>query len=381
MKQKKPSLNPFVRLLQNKRWQFISIPLFSIFCSLLAISIIILLIGKNPLEVFASLLRGAGFLPRPNYAKFQNMFTVFMETLNAMTPLVFAALAVAVALKAGLFNIGVSGQMLVAGFAATVLVGYSALPRGLAMPLVLLIGVVVGAMAGGLIGLLKYKFNINEVVSSIMLNYIFQYTISYFINTRFVDPVTRQSKNIVANARLTLMNVEIGDLKINFALCFVLAILCAVALHVFFSKTKQGYELKAVGLNPKAANYAGMRVGRTLVFAMVLSGALAGLAGVTYYLGYFSSIRPNMLSGLGFDSIAVALLGNSHPIGIIFSSLLITMLDRGSTYMSSIVGVQQEIASLITGMILLFSACGTYIRDFVNRRAALNDPKKGGPTE
>lgn len=361
------SRNPFVRVLGNKRWQFITIPLFSILCSLLAISVVVLLIGKNPITVFSSLLQGAGVLPRANYAKYQSMFTTFMETLNATTPMIFAALAVAVAYKAGLFNIGVSGQMLISGFIATILVGYSDLPRALAMPLVLLIGIAVGALAGGLIGLLKYKFNINEVVASIMLNYIFQYTISYFINTKYVDPVSRQSKKINASARLTLMEVEIGDLKVNLALCFIVALLCAFLVYVFIFKTRKGYEIKAVGLNKQAAEYAGMRVGRTIVLAMVLSGALAGLAGVTYYLGYYSSITPNSLASMGFDSIAVSLLGNSHPIGIIASSLLITTLDRGSTYMSSTVGVQQEVASLVTGMILLFSACGAYIRDKVNQ--------------
>ncbi|MDL2236099.1 ABC transporter permease [Christensenellaceae bacterium OttesenSCG-928-L17] len=362
------SKNPLVRLLANKRFQFIIIPLFSILCSLLAISIIVLLIGKSPLAVFSSILQGAGLLPRANYAKFQNIFTTFMETLNAMTPMLFAALAVAVASKAGLFNIGVSGQMLIAGFTATVLVGYSSLPRAVAMPLVIIIGIVVGALAGGLIGLLKYRFNINEVVSSIMLNYIFQYTISYFINVYYADPVTRQSKNVAETARLTLINVEVGDLKINIALCFVLALFAAWALYVFVFKTRKGYEIKAVGLNPKAAEYAGMRVGGTIVLAMIISGALSGLAGVTYYLGYYSSIRPNVLASMGFDSIAVALLGNAHPIGIIFSSFLITTLDRGSTYMSSNVGVQQEVASLVTGMILLFSACGAYIRDWADRK-------------
>lgn len=362
----KKSKNPFVIILGNKRWQFITIPLFSILCSLIAISIIVLIIGKNPLTVFSSLLQGAGILPRANYAKYQSILTTFMETLNAVTPMIFASLAVAIAFKAGLFNIGVSGQMLIAGFSATVLVGYSELPSIIAMPLCVIIGVVVGALAGGAIGLLKHRFNINEVVSSIMLNYIFSYTISYFINTKYVDPITRQSKNILPNARLSLMNVEVGDLKINFALCFLLAIACAIALYIFIAKTRRGYEVKAVGLNPKAAEYAGMRVGRTITFAMVLSGALSGLAGVTYYLGYYSSIRPNMLASLGFDSIAVSLLGNSHPIGIIFSSLLITVLDRGSTYMSSTVGVQQEVASLVTGMMLLFSACGAYIRDKVD---------------
>lgn len=358
--------NPLVRILGNKRWQFITIPAFSILCSLVAISIIVLLIGKNPITVFASLLQGGGILPKPNYAAYQSILTVFMEMLDVYTPMLFAALAVAVAFKAGLFNIGVSGQMLLAGFVATITVGYSNLPGAVAKPLVLLIGILVGALVGGLIGFLKHKFNINEVVASIMLNYIFQYVVAYFINTQYVDPVSRQSVNINAAARLTIMDVMVGDHKLRIPLCFLLAVGCAILLFIYISKTKQGYELKAVGLNSKASEYAGIRVGRNIVKAMVISGALAGLAGVTYYLGHFSSIRPNMLADMGFDSIAVALLGNSHPLGILLSTLLITVLSQGSVYMSSTVGVQQEISSLVIGMILLFSACGAYIRSRVD---------------
>lgn len=356
------SRNPLVIVLGSRRWQFITIPLFAILCSLVAASLIILLLGKNPLSAFHSLLQGSGFLPKANYAAYKNMFTDFMDTLDALTPMIFASLSVAVAFRTGLFNIGVSGQMLLAGFTATVVVGYSGLPAILAKPLVLIIGIVVGALVGALIGFLKHRFNINEVVAAIMLNYIFQYAISYLINTRFVDPVSRQSRVVSVASRLTLMDVQIGDMKMRIPLAIILALLLALALRVFFAKTRQGYEMKAVGLNTVCSRYAGIRVGGTLVSAMTLSGALAGLAGVSYYLGYYASIQPNVLSSLGFDSIAVSLLGNSHPIGVVFSSLLITALSRGGTYMSSMTGIRQEIASLIVGLILLFSACGSFIR-------------------
>lgn len=365
------------RILANKRWQFLSIPVFSILCSLVAISVIILLIGKNPLTAFQSLLQGSGWLQKPTYAAYKGQLTDFMDMLDAMTPMLFAALAVAVAYRAGLFNIGVSGQMLLSGFVATVLIGYSSLPAALARPLVLCIGIVVGAVAGGFIGLLKHRFNINEVVASIMLNYIFQYVVSFFINTRYVDPVSRQSRAIAPAARLTLMDVPVGDLKMRIPWCILLAIVAAVLLHIFLSKTKKGYEIKAVGLNRHAAQYAGMHVGRNIVLAMVMSGMFAGLAGVTYYLGYFNTIQPGVLSSLGFDSIAVSLLGNSHPIGNLFSSLLITTLSRGSIYMSSTVGVRQEVASLVIGMILLFSACGGYIRYLAGKPVKDKKKKEG----
>ncbi len=363
-----------MKFLRNEKWQFISIPALAILCSLLAISVIIVLVGKNPLLAFQSLLQGSGFLPKVSYSAYKGMLTDLFETLDALTPMIFAALAVAVAFKAGLFNIGVSGQMLFAGFIASILVGYSKLPALMAKPLVLLIGMISGALVGAFIGILKYRFNINEVVSAIMSNYIIQYVISFFINTSFVDPVSRQSRNISQAARLSLMNVLLGDYKMRIPLMILPALVLAVLLYIFMAKTKYGYELKAVGQNPAASRYAGINVGANVVFALTLSGALAGLAGVSYYLGYYQSIQPGTLSSLGFDSIAVSLLGNSHPIGIIFSSLLITVISRGSTYMSSTVGVRQEIASLVTGMILLFSACGVYIKFLLNR----GKEQKGG---
>ncbi|RFB10990.1 ABC transporter permease [Bacillus sp. HNG] len=356
-----------LRPISNEKWQPISIPLVSILISFIAAAIVILLIGKNPLQAFYNLLQGAGIMPKPSYAGYKSMLTDFLSLLNAMTPLVFASLAVAVAFRAGLFNIGVSGQMLVSGFLATIIVGYSGLDAIIAKPLVLVIGIVAGGLMGGLVGWLKYRFNINEVVTTIMLNYIAQYVISFFIQMYYVDPISRQSKYISDEARLTLVNVDIANLKMDIPLGFLLAIIIAILIKFFLDKTVVGFEIKAVGSNRNAAKYAGINVGKNTVLAMMISGGLAGLAGVTYYLGYFASIQPKVLSSIGFDSIAVSLLGNSHPIGIIFSSFLVSIIDQGSTYMSSQAGIRQEISSVIIGLILLFSACGAYMKYKVSR--------------
>ena len=232
----------------------------------------------------------------------------------------------------------------------------------LAKPLVVIIGLIVGGLVGALIGFLKYRFNINEVVSSIMLNYTFQYVISFFINTFFVDPVSRQSKEISAASRLTLMDTMVGNLKMDIPLGIILALLTVVAVWFLLEKTKLGYELKAVGYSRSAAKYAGIKVGRSMVLSMMISGALAGLAGVTYYLGYVGSIQPKVLINTGFDAIAVSLLGNNNPFGIVFSTMLITLISKGSTYMKSAAGVDAEIASVITGSSWLFSACNAYIK-------------------
>lgn len=352
----------FVTVLGGEKWQGITVPLFSILLSLLAGAILLLLLGKNPVSGFTALLQGSGILPKVKYAANSNILTDLSSMLNNLTPMIFASLAVAVAFKGGLFNIGVSGQMLFGGFIASILVGYSPLPSVIAKPLVVVVAVVCGALVGGLIGLLKFKFNINEVVSSIMLNYILQYIISFCIYTYFLDAVSRQSRKVSDAARLTLMGSKVGGTRMDLPIGFLLAIATVFAVKFLFDKMKLGYELKMVGASPNAARYAGVNVGRTMILTMMISGGLAGAAGATYFLGFLGSIQPGYLPSTGFDAIAVSLLGNSNPIGILFASLLITVINKGSTYMTSQIGVSVEIASVITGLILLFSACGAYIR-------------------
>ena len=189
------------------------------------------------LRGYYALLQGSGLAPKPSYAAYKNMLTDFFSYVNYFTPMIFAALAVAVALRAGLFNIGVSGQMLAAGFTASVIVGYSSLKNAvLAKPLVIVIGIIVGGLVGALIGFLKYKFNINEVVSSIMLNYIFQYTVSFFINTYFVDPVSRQSNAGFGLSTLTL-TAPAGNLA-GHSFCVLLAAAAVFLVWFLLEKNK-----------------------------------------------------------------------------------------------------------------------------------------------
>lgn len=363
----------FLAAMGDEKRQKITIPLLAILLSLAAGSVVLLILDKNPLTTYRSFLQGAGLLPKASYAGKKSMLTDFMTLVNAWTPMLFASLSVAVAFKAGLFNIGVSGQMLLSGLVATVLVGYSPLPAVLAKPAVILVGILVGAAVAALIGFLKYKWNINEVVSAIMLNYTVRYLSSFSIKYFLADPVSRQSKAINAAARLSLMDTPLGDLKVDLPLGILLALVTVALVQFLFVKMKIGFEFSSVGSNPRAAKYAGINVGRITILAMALSGALAGLAGVTYYLGYYGSIQPDVLISTGFDAIAVSLLGNSSPIGILFSSFFITVIDRGSIYMSSAIGVRQEIGSLITGLILLFAACGAFIAHLLQRARRRGD--------
>ena len=199
----KGKVNPvarlFVKLLGNEKQQKITVPVFAILISLIVGAVVIAVLGKNPFSALWNLLQGSGIAPKAKYAGGKNMLTDFFSFMDYWTPMIFAALAVAVALKAGLFNIGVSGQMLAAGFITSVTVGYSALSAPIAKPLAVLLALVIGGLAGGLAGWLKYQFNINEVVSTIMINYIVEYVVAFLIYIKYVDPVSRQSKKTDAD--------------------------------------------------------------------------------------------------------------------------------------------------------------------------------------
>ena len=331
--------------------------------------ILLLAIGKNPLDALRSFLQGCGILAKENYGGGSGQLTDLLDFLSFLAPMILASLSFITAFKAGLFNIGISGQMLLSGFVATVLVGYNKdLSAGIARPAVLLTGLLVGGLTGVLVGFLKYRFNIHEVVSTIMINYIISYLTGFMINSNYVDMMTRNSKVCSPESRLTLTNVMIGDLKCKIPLALIAAILVALLVSFLFRKTVLGFEIKAVGQNRRCSEYTGIRVSRTILLSMGLSGAIAGLAGVAYYLGYTNSIVPKSLPNMGYDSISVALLGNSAPIGSIFAAVVVSIFQQGANYMSSCVGVAKEIASLITGILLLFAACGNYMRYRAERK-------------
>lgn len=355
-------------LLADDKKSRILIPLLTIAMSVVVASIMLLMLGKNPIAAFAGFLQGCGLLPKPTYGNGKGMITDLLSFLGIMAPMLLASLGVAIGMQTGLFNIGVSGQMLSAGLIATVVVGYSGMSAAVAKPVALLIGALVGCLLGAFVGFLKYKFNIHEVVSTIMLNYIINYISGFYINAYIADPITRASKVCSAASRLTVMGVEVGGYKLNIPLGIVVALIGVVIVWFLLEKTVMGFELKAVGKNRDCARYDGINVNKSIVISMSLSGLFAGLAGIAFYMGYYNQIVPKTLSSLGYDSIAVSLLGNNSPFGCIFSSFLITIFQSGSVYMSSTTGVNKEIASVIVGILLLFSACGGYIQYTAKRK-------------
>jgi len=354
-------------LLDNEKTSRIVIPLFATLLSVVVAIILMLMLGKNPIQALASFLRGSGLLPKPSYAGGQNMLTDFMSFLDILAPMMLASLGIVVGMKTGLFNIGMAGQMLASGFLATVLVGYSGLNAFVAKPLALLVGMTVGALLGAFVGFLKHRFNIHEVVSTIMLNYIISYVTGFFINTYFADSITRTSRVVSQASRMTLKNVQVMNMRMDIPLGILIALALVFVVRFILDRTVVGFEMRAVGKNKNCARYAGINVGRNVVLAMLMSGALAGLAGVTFYMGVYNTIIPRELSSLGYDSIAVSLVGNISPVGTIFASFLVTIFQKGSVYMSSTMAVPREIASVITAVLLLFSATRAYI-EFVARR-------------
>ena len=243
----KKAANKLAAILDGNRWSSISVSILSILLSLICASIILLVLGKNPLVAFQSFLQGAGFLPKANYGGGSGMLSDLFTFLNLLAPMILAALSFIVGFKAGLFNIGISGQMLTSGFLATAIVGYSGLDAVIAKPLVIVIGIVAGGLLGAFIGFLKYKFNIHEVVSTIMVNYIVNYLTGFFINTYFADPLTRSMRICSSEARLTWMDVPLGGVACDIPLGIVLAVLAALIVKFIFDKTVFGFELRAVG--------------------------------------------------------------------------------------------------------------------------------------
>ncbi len=284
----------------------------------------------------------------------------FTESLATATPYIFAGLAVALGFRCGLFNIGAEGQFFM-GALASAWVGYSLLgvPWYLHLPLALLAGAVGGALWAAIPGYLKAATGAHEVVNTIMMNWIAFRLSDWLLNGpmkatgyRPVTPVIEKS------AELPRLFPE----PLRFNVGFFLALAVAALVYWLLFKTTLGFEIRAVGANPDAARYAGMNIKRNFVLAMVLSGALAGLAGSSQVLGVDHWVGQGFSAGYGFDSIALALLGKSHPVGVVLAALLFGFLRSGATRMQSLAGITIDIISVIQGLVIIFVAAPAIVR-------------------
>jgi ABC-type uncharacterized transport system permease subunit len=287
------------------------------------------------------------------------------NTLSAAAPLMLTGLAVGVGLKAGLFNIGATGQVLLGGFAAALMGAMVAgVSMWVAIPVAMLAGILAGALAGFIPGALKAYTGAHEVVTTIMLNALIQLTVSGLVNDLFRAPgFTFARTSPTGNATL----LGLGSTNLHFGI--ILAFLCIPLTYWFLSRTTTGFEIRSVGANPTAARYAGMNPRRMIILTMSLCGAFAGLAGAieVLRLGYYPAVFG---TGIGFDGITVALLGQGNPIGIMLSALLLGAMRAGAPLMQIKAGVPVEIIDVIQGVILIFLAAEVIVRRIFRLKAA-----------
>lgn len=287
------------------------------------------------------------------------------ETLTAAAPLVLAALGLGLGFRAGLFNIGAEGQLLMGGMAA-VLVGFLAagLPFAIHLPLALLAGALVGGLYASIAGCLRAATGAHEVISTIMLNLISYRLLDYVLRLDWVQRAGRSdpiSQSVAASAELPRLLTWIDpNLRVHAGIFLVLGAVWFV--HWLMFRTTLGFEFCASGENPDAARFAGMRSGLIIVLVMALAGALAGLAGANQVLGVLGRATPGFSAGIGFDAIAVALLGRSHPVGILAAGLLFGALEAGGRQMQVDAGVSIDLIGIIQALIIVFIAAPLLVR-------------------
>ncbi len=318
-------------------------PTLSLVLAFIVCGVFILIIGKDPLAVYGMFFSET--LGNP-YGIGQILFKA--------TPLMFTGLSAAIAFRAGLFNIGAEGQLYIGSF-VTAWIGFTftSLPAVLLLPLCVFGGMLGGAVWGAIPGVLKAKFGAHEVINTIMMNFIAAALISYLVNNIFAVPATVHTPSISDKAelmRLDQLSAIFKGSPVNLSL--VIAFLACAFLYYFLWKTRQGYELRAVGLSITAASYGGIDVSRRTIMAMTMAGAFAGLVGSNFVLGYKHYFELGFSEGVGFIGIAAALLGRNHPIGIIVASLFFGVLEYGSLTINTI--VPKELVNILQAIIILF---------------------------
>ncbi|TWI56008.1 simple sugar transport system permease protein [Halalkalibacter nanhaiisediminis] len=344
------------KLLPKGRLLSLVVPLIAISLGGIIGAIIMLISGYNPILGYSALIKGI----------FGD--TYYMgETIRSMTPLILAGLAVAFAFRTGLLNIGVEGQLII-GWLASVYVGIALeLPKVIHLPVAILAGALAGALWGFIPGLLKARFHVHEVIVTIMMNYIALYTANAIIRAYLFVPGERtDSINETASLASPLLQSLTDYSRLHYG--FIVALLGCVIMWFILWRTSKGYELRAVGFNQHASQYAGMNVGRNIVLSMVISGGFAGVAGAMEGLGTYGYMSIlSGFSGVGFDGIAVALLGANSAVGVALASFLFGGLQVGALNMQSQAGVPTELVDIVIALIIFFVASSYIIRWVINR--------------
>lgn len=332
------------------------IPLLAILTAVIVGGVIILMVGGDPIRAYIGLIQGS-----------LGSTKALSETAIWATPYIFAGLAVALAFKGGLFNIGAEGQLAV-GAVFSALIGYALpewlgydLPTIIHLPLAIIVGMLMGGIWAGIVGALKAYTGGHEVINTIMMNYIALNTTSFLLNGIMKD---RSPTNVIARTPLIAESARMpaifDGLRVHWG--FVLALLVAFLIWWLLNKTTLGFEIRTVGLNPDAAKYAGINVKRTIILTMVLSGMLAGLAGSIEVTGLNYRHELGFSIGYGYDAIAIALLGKSHPLGIVLAAFLFAAMRNGATRMQFLTQLPVDLISMVQALILLFVAADAIVR-------------------
>lgn len=366
----------------KKNIREIVLPLIAIIAAFIAGGIIVFAVGDNPFEVYDLLISSAVSWPDG-----------IGYTLFYATPLIFTGLAVAVAFKCGLLNIGAEGQLTVGAFAAAWAgITLAGLPAWLLVPTACLAAILAGALWGAVPGMLKARFGSHEVINTIMMNFIAAGVVAYLTQYHYKLPgdAILQTAPIGEGAHIPRLHSLLVPLGINFPerlplnVGFILALLACAVIYLLLWKTRWGYEIRAVGSNSSAAEYGGINVPRRVVLAMAISGALAGMVGINEVLGHRFRYYDGFSAGYGFTGIAVALLGRNHPIGVLLAGILFGALTRGGLFVDIFTdNVSKDLVAVLQGIIILFVACEAlfdptpYIRRFMSGRNPVGAPGRG----
>ncbi|MEM7336529.1 MAG: ABC transporter permease [Chloroflexota bacterium] len=299
-------------------------------------------------------------------------FNPFLESLVVSTPFIFAGLAVSLGFQTGLFNIGAEGQLFMGATLATVVAySFDGMPAIIHLPLALIAGFIGGGLWGMIPGWLKARTGAHEVINTIMMNFIAIQFLNWLLRGPIQDPDSSNpiSPLILDSAKLP----RFFEQPIRFHLGFFLSLVFAWIVWWFLYKTKWGFSLRMVGANPNAARYAGVNIVSATVIAMSLSGALAGLAGANEILGINHRLTASFSAGIGFDAIALALLGKNHPAGVVFAALLFGTLKNGAVRMQVAAGIPIDIIAVVQALVLAFIAAPAIVRTIYRLRETGDD--------
>jgi len=324
----------------------VGIPLASVALALLLCAIIIALLGTNPLDAYRSLARGAFGSER-----------AITQTAIRAVPLLLIALGLTLAFRSKVWNIGAEGQFFMGALAATWFsLQFETLPVYVMLPAMTVVAFIGGALWGLIPALLRAYMGANEIVTSLLLNYVAVFFVNYLIRSPMKDPdyFLPQSAPLPDAATLPL----IGDTRLHAGI--IIALICVPLIYLILWKTPLGYRLRVVGSNPDAARYAGISVERSIITVMVISGGLAGIAGMVEVAAVHHRLMAGISPGFGFTAIVVALLGQLNPMGVLFASYFFASLVIGADSMQRVVGLPVSLTEVIQALVVLFFLAGDY---------------------